>query len=126
MVTGLDWNMLRKYKCVSEMVVMVHVELYDDAADDSVNRNGEEEQPGYQQLKHLAFLTSWTNYFFGLTNTSHHVCMFLKGYNVAAVTLDVMLNCPFSFISKLLGNIHCTMSSSKFIRSLLECFSHAL
>ena len=64
----------------------------------------EEEQPGYQLLKHLAFLKSWTNYFFGLTY-SHCVCMFLKGYNVATVTLYVMLNCPFSFISKLLGNI---------------------
>ena len=54
---------------MNEIVVMVHVELYDDAADDGDNRNGEEEQPGYQLLKHLAFLTSWTNYFFGLTNS---------------------------------------------------------
>ena len=95
---------------MNEIVVMVHVELYDDAADDSDNRNGEEEQPGYHLLKCLDFLTSWTNNFFGLTN-SHRVCMFLKGYNVASVTLDVMLNCPFSFISKLLGNIQCLVAS---------------
>lgn len=37
--------------------------------------------------------------------------MFLKGYNVAAVTLYVMLNSPFSFISKLLGNIQCLVAS---------------
>lgn len=87
------------------------VELYEHAADDSVNRNGEEEQPGYHLFKNLACLTSWTNYFFGLTNTSHRVCMFLKGYNVATVTLDVMLNCPLSFISKLLGNKQCLVAS---------------
>lgn len=90
--------------------MMVHVELYDDAADDSDKRNGEEKRLGFQLLKHLAFLTSWTNYFFGLTN-SYLVCVFLKGYNVAAVSLDVMLNCPFSFISKLLGNIQCLVAS---------------
>lgn len=90
--------------------MMAHVELYEHAANDSDNKNGEEEQPDYQLLKHLAFLTSWTNNFFGLPNR-HCVCMFLKGYNVAAVTLDVMLNCPFSFISKLLGNIQCLVAS---------------
>ena len=92
------------------MVVMVHVELYEHAANESDNKNGEEEQPDYQLLKHLAFLTSWTNNFFGLPNR-HCVCMFLKGYNVAAVTLDVMLDCHFSFISKLLGNIQCLVAS---------------
>ena len=32
------------------MVAMVHVELYERAADDSDNKNGEEEQPDYQLL----------------------------------------------------------------------------
>ena len=30
---------------------------------------------------------------------------------MATVTLNLMLNCPFSFISKLLGNIQCLVAS---------------
>lgn len=97
---------------MSEIVVILHVELYVDSGDDSDNRNGdgEKEEPGYHLLKHSRFLTSWTNYFFGWTN-NHYVCMFLKGWNVALVTLDVMLNSPFCFMSKLLGNTQCLVAS---------------
>ena len=77
MVTGLDWNMLRKYKCVSEMVVwMVHVELYDNAADDSDNRSGEEEQPGYQLLKTLSFCYKLDKLLFWLNEPSLCVHVF--------------------------------------------------
>ena len=54
------------------------------------------------------------------------MCMFLKGCNEALmyVTLDVMLNSPFFFMSKLLDNMQCLVTIV--YQKSLGMFSHAL
>ena len=54
------------------------------------------------------------------------MCMFLKGCNetLMYVTLDVMLNSPFFFMSKLLDNMQCLVTIV--YQKSLGMFSHAL